>query len=153
MKQILLTRGKIAIVDDDIYELVKDYRWWFGCGYAQSYMSSYTGMKKGVVSPRVFLHHMVIGTPLKSFVVDHINHDKLDNRRENLRIVTPLQNSRNLKVSKKNKTGIRGVYWDKQRDKWTAQIKIMYKSTSLGRFNTLEEAIKARKKAEVTYGY
>ena len=85
--------------------------------------------------------------------IDHINHDRADNRWANLRDVTPRENHQNRPMSKANKSGVVGVSWDKQRDKWGASIKLKDKKLHLGRFDTKEEAIQARKEAEFKYGY
>ena len=80
-------------------------------------------------------------------VVDHINHNKLDNRKENLRICEHQENTYNKGLCSTNTSGVTGVTWDKLRNKWIAHIK----GKNLGRFNTKEEAIKVRKQAEIEY--
>jgi len=85
--------------------------------------------------------------------IDHINGKTLDNRIENLRVVTNQVNGKNQKLRDSNYTGYSGVYWDKSRQKWQAQINIEGKTVSLGRFESLEDAGAARKKAEKEYGY
>lgn len=85
--------------------------------------------------------HREIMKPSKNLVVDHINHNKLDNRKINLRIVTKQENARNRKK-------ITGVFQRKDNGKWQAQIMHNYKSMKLGCFNTYEEALIARKNAE-----
>ena len=84
-------------------------------------------------------------------MVDHINRNPLDNRKSNLRIVNNQQNSMNKGHQKRNTSGHKGVSWDKSRNKWYAYITVNYKLINLGRFNILEDAIKARKKAEIKY--
>ena len=86
----------------------------------------------------------------KDVYVDHINHNKSDNRRENLRIVTPHQNAINTSTSNRNTTGILGVRID-ERNKWESRLCVNGKNMRLGRFNTKEEAIIARLKAEKYY--
>eukprot|EP01038_Epipyxis_sp_PR26KG_P016744 gene16744-22904_t len=76
--------------------------------------------------------------------VDHINNDKLDNNINNLRWVTPQENMFNSKISKTNKCGIKGVYFDKKRNKWRAFIQIDGISLYLGSYETVEEAQQAR---------
>jgi hypothetical protein len=85
--------------------------------------------------------------------LDHINGNGLDNRIENLRVVTPLENQRNRKLNKNNKSGTLGVRYRKDKCKWIAYIKYNHKSVSLGSFKTKDEAIKARKQAEKTLGF
>jgi hypothetical protein len=83
--------------------------------------------------------------------VDHINGNKLDNRKENLRICTHQQNMCNTKISIKNKSGVKGVHWSEERQKWSAQIAYKNKTLALGRFEMYEDAVKARKEAEKKY--
>lgn len=86
--------------------------------------------------------------------VDHINGDPADNRIANLRVVKGSQNSRNQKRRKDNKTGIPGVSWWPSREKWQAKIGIgKSKSKSLGFFETKDEAIAARRAAEIILDY
>ncbi|MBA4542024.1 HNH endonuclease [Thermoactinomyces daqus] len=83
--------------------------------------------------------HLVV-PPGPDEVVDHLNGDTLDNRRENLRAVDRATNQRNRRVSHTNKTGFRGVHENKQTGKWTASI-------FLGQFDTPEEAAKVYREA------
>src|SRR3990167_1244125 len=70
--------------------------------------------------------------------IDHINGDRADNRIANLRDVSQSQNVANSLLSAANKSGIKGVYWDRERKKWAAQIKVKYKCLHLGRFDRIE---------------
>lgn len=83
--------------------------------------------------------------------VDHINGAPDDNRWENLREATHQENGRNVKTAKNNTSGVKGVYWAKDKRKWTAQITISRKTYHLGRFDTIEAAKACReaKTAEV----
>jgi hypothetical protein len=86
-----------------------------------------------------------------SIVVDHINHDGLDNRRENIRSCTNSQNLMNKRITSKNKSGFVGVAW-RERDKmWRAHIGFNGKYIHLGHFKNIEDAVCARKEAEVKY--
>lgn len=85
--------------------------------------------------------------------IDHINHNRSDNRWSNLRDVTHRENHQNRPMSKANKSGVVGVSWDKARNRWGASIKVENKKVHLGRFKDKEEAIKARKDAEIKYGF
>ena len=87
----------------------------------------------------------------KDMVVDHINMNPLDNRKCNLRICTMQQNNFNKKEQTNNTSGRVGVTWDKQTNKWRAQIQVNGKSIKLGRFKNKEDAIKARLQAEMKY--
>lgn len=74
-------------------------------------------------------------------IVDHVNRNGLDNRRVNLRRSSPVLNQANSRRRKDNKSGHRGVSWDKAREKWKASIKDSGVRKTLGRFTTREEAI------------
>lgn len=81
--------------------------------------------------------------------LDHINGNRLDNRVENLRPVTKVQNSHNSKRRSNNKSGVRGVNWHKQHRKWYANIRVDGKSKFLGLFTDLADAKAARESAEL----
>ncbi len=155
----------MSSVDDDIYGLICALTWHMSNkGYAQT--ASLSSPKKirqalGIsefepiylsLSP-IKMHHFVIGQPIKGFVVDHINGDTLDNRRENLRLVTWGKNSSNRARHKTNKAGHQGVYWLKQEKKWRAHITVDRKYHSLGCYKELADAIAARKAADEKYGF
>lgn len=82
-------------------------------------------------------------------VIDHINRVRDDDRIENLRVVSIRENNMN---TIKNTSGFPGVSWSESRKKWIAFIRINYKSINLDRYKTLEEAIQARRQAELKYG-
>lgn len=85
--------------------------------------------------------------------VDHINHIRNDNRWANLRAVTRLENSRNLKRPTRNTSGHIGVSWVEPRKKWTVNIRINGKLKHLGYFESLEDAVAARKVASREHGF
>ena len=85
--------------------------------------------------------------------IDHINRDPSDNRIENLRDVEQKFNTRNQKVSKYNKSGYPGVYWNEPSKKWRAQIHLDNKCRHIGVFDSKSEAIKARQEAEIANGF
>ena len=85
--------------------------------------------------------------------IDHINHNKIDNRINNLRVVPQILNMRNLKMRNTNTSGITGVRWNKKAKKWIANINVHYKSIYLGLFIDINDAKKARKDAEKKYNF
>lgn len=87
--------------------------------------------------------------PPKNMVIDHLDRDPSNDRWNNLRLATPQENMRNLSIGKSNKSGIPGVYFSK--NKWTAQISLDEKQIYLGSYDTKENAIQARKTAELQY--
>jgi len=101
------------------------------------------------------IHRLVgdhfIENPENKRCIDHINHERTDNRAENLRWATTSENNMNASIKSNNTSGYPGVYFDKRRNKWVARISINGKETQLGYFLTIEEAIEARKQAEIQY--
>ncbi len=85
--------------------------------------------------------------------IDHINHNRSDNRIENLREVSRVENNMNQSIAKHNTSGHIGVSWHKGQNKWTAGIKVNYKRIHLGSYDNIDDAIRARRKAEVEYGF
>lgn len=83
--------------------------------------------------------------------IDHIDHNTLNNQKSNLRICSNADNIRNGKLRVNNKSGYTGVRYRKDRKKWYAYIKVNYKNITLGTYKTKEEAINARKEAEIKY--
>lgn len=97
------------------------------------------------------LHRYILEVSDDSIVVDHINHNGLDNRRCNLRVCTNSQNICNCCIPKNNKSGHKGVYWDSNRKKWNTQITINKKTIHLGRYDNIEDAIRVRNEAAKKY--
>ena len=150
MKEINLSKAnKTTMVDDDIFEIAKDFQWGVFKKGKYLYAVSYPKNK------RIFLHHLVAGKPKKGFVVDHINHNTLDNRRENLRVVTLLQNRLNSKKSDKKLYPYKGIGFRKslahKNKPWFAVITVDKKKIVRGNFRTPEEA--ARKYDELARMY
>lgn len=138
MKTINLFGGKQAKVDDWDYEVLKNYRWHLApTGYAQN--SKYRGNYKSV---NTLMHRAILWSP-PGYEVDHVNGDKLDNRKENLRIASRSENEQNKAPSVKNHSGFKGVSWDRLRSKWRASIGVNRKSVHLGRFDSKTDAIRA----------
>lgn len=112
----------------------------------------YSTWGNGKSTPRT-LHSLLVAAP-KGMHVDHVNGDKLDNRRANLRIVTPQRNQVNRrKLSKANASGTRGVAWTgaSSTNPWRAQITVNRKNVHLGLFATRQEAVDARRAAEIEH--
>jgi hypothetical protein len=98
-----------------------------------------------------FTVHRLVGfhfleNPENKKLIDHINNNKLNNRLNNLRWCSYTENNINKKISKNNTTGIKGVYFNKQKNKYCVQITINNKCRYIGCFTTLEQATIARKK-------
>ena len=128
-----------AIIDLDDVDKVKNYKWYL--------------KDKGYVYSKTLgiLLHRFIMDPHDDMVVDHINHDPLDNRKSNLRICTKQQNNMNKSLNSNNMSGVSGVYWNKQINRWIAQIKLYDEQIYIGSYKTIEAATQARKNAEIEY--
>ena len=136
-KIILLTQGKETIVDDDIYEELSKYKWCFCGGKRQNYAIRHNG-NNGTVRM-----HRIIMQCKKGDIVDHLNGNGLDNRKENLRICTNSQNIQNSKRHKDNTSGYKGVCFHKLGKKWQASLSVNGKRKHLGLWNTKEDAARA----------
>lgn len=147
MRKIALTQGKVALIDNADYRLVKPYTWHtmrVGCGldYAAT----------NVDGELIYMHRLLLGlTRGDKRRGDHKNHDGLDNRRKNLRIATYSQDQHNARIAKHNKSGLKGVWWKARERKWEAGIYIMKKQVFLGRYPTPEQAAAAYDAAAVKY--
>ena len=95
----------------------------------------------------VRFHRIVMQAKPGQFV-DHINKNRADNRKRNLRCCRRAENDRNRSTYSTNTSGVSGVYFDKQRNKWVASISFNKKRTLIGRFATKEDAVQARLKKE-----
>lgn len=127
--------GKVTIVDDDIAI-------WLGWRSLHVSKGGYV-----LLGNHRRLHTYINNTP-KGFHTDHINGDKLDNRRGNLRTATGSQNGLNRHVLNKNNiSGFSGVHYDKSRGLWMSSIKLNRKIIQLGRFTRIEDAVIAREAA------
>ena len=89
----------------------------------------------------------------EGYEVDHIDGCKTNNKLENLRVVTRAVNAKNRALQQNNKSGAVGVHWCKTAEKWRATIKVSRIKIHLGSFEDKEEAIEARKEAEIKYGF
>lgn len=102
--------------------------------------------KRGGKRRTVLMHRQVMGEPEGE--VDHINLNRLDNRRANLRVCSHLVNCQNRAPQVNNTSGFAGVTWDKGRGKWRAQIGVCGKMRNLGRYDTKAEAAAAYQRAK-----
>lgn len=147
MKVIKLsTAGYETIVDNDLFDELNQYRWGISKwkGFPRVQRSTWINGKGGVIR----MSRQIMGFP-EGMVVDHINHNVLDNRRCNLRVCTQQQNLMNRGKNKVSQTGIKGVSFlnDRLRNKpWMARIKFNGKAKTLGVFHTAKEAHVAYKK-------
>lgn len=140
-------KGEKFYFDLEDYDKIKDHTWSLN---SSGYLSTRTFKNR---QNKTHLMHRVIMNAPKNMMVDHINGSstKLDNRKSNLRLVTPAENAMNAIASKNNTSGIKGVSWSKSSNKWYATIGVNYKTINLGKFDLIEDAINARLEAEKKY--
>ena len=137
MKQIPLTQGKFAIVDDADFEQLSKYKWCAKRGYATYYAGRY--IKKNNKKTTIRMHQEIMNAQ-KGQQFDHRNSNGLDNRRENLRICTGTQNQANRGKQRNCKSGFKGVSWSKDHCRWQVMIRVNKNRIFLGRFDNKENA-------------
>lgn len=135
--------NKPFIFDIDDYEKIKKYHWY---EESNGYIRSSSKKKKD----RFHIHRLIMGFP-DSMNIDHINHNTFDNRKSNLRAVTVSQNAMNHVKGSNNTSGMSGVVWVKNRNKWKCQIKLNGQLIFLGEYDNFEDAEKRRRQAEEEY--
>jgi hypothetical protein len=132
--------GETIVDDDDYYELIKN---------SVNLSNGYVHTKDNNTTLK--LHRVIMKCYDESKVVDHINNNPLDNRKENLRITTQNINIRNKSKTKNSSSKYIGVSYDKSRNKWSSSITVDYKKIYLGRFISEEQAAKVRDEATKKY--
>ena len=139
MKKIPLGQsGKFALVDDEDYVFLMQWDWFLSkAGYAVR--SKILGKEGEKYIRKTFWMHREVNVTDEKYQTDHINCDKLDNRRKNLRSATAKENQGN-KRPQRGTSAYKGVGWVERRKKWRSYIKINGKQKSLGYFSYQEEA-------------
>jgi len=151
IKKIKLTRNQHTLVSNEDYEFLNQWKWY--ALYQQNINGFYANRnvhlcyKNGKqITKSIRMHRLIIEHGLgrelqKNEFIDHINHDPLDNRRENLRLVSNRQNQQNKK--QKTTSKYPGVSWHKRNKRWIAQISLNGRNKFLGTFIDEGEAAKA----------
>jgi hypothetical protein len=140
---LILAQDTFVEIDVEDLEHISGYFWRINSnGYAVT----------GRAERTILMHRMLTGAK-KGQLVDHASGDGLNNRRSNMRICTPAENSRNRRIAKSNKSGYKGVYADRsrQRVRWRAQIRVDDTTVRLGSFPTAELAYEAYCEAATQY--
>lgn len=145
-KEIPLTQGKVALVDDEDFKRVSQYKWhaycpnqWRGSNKYYAATSTRDACGKNIIIP---MHRFLIGAN-EGLEVDHINLNTLDNRKSNLRQATRLQNSQNSSMKRTNTSGFKGASYDIRAKRWKSKIGYMGNQISIGYYETPELAARA----------
>lgn len=146
MREIKLTKGYSTMVDDEDFDYLNQWKWQYADGYAVR--SEYLGKINGKYKLKLIrMHRLIMKTP-QGLDTDHINFNKLDNQKYNLRICSKSFNSlHRKKCNPTNNTGFLGVHFNKKRNIFQVQVMRNYKVFFNGRFKSLNEAIQARQNA------
>lgn len=142
MKEIILTQGKVALVDDDDFEWINQWKW-----YANKNCNTYYAVRSVRLErkiSRICMHRLIMKTPI-GYEVDHKDGNGLNNQKNNLANGTHRKNMQNRHEKKTSKYP--GVYWRKTDRKWEAEIKVNGKRKHLGHYNDEYEAFLVYKNA------
>ncbi len=145
MIEIPLTKCKVALIDEDDFNLVGNLRW-CASQNGQNWYAMRALPRNGRRQLHQRMHHLILGKSL----IDHINGNGLDNRRENLRIASNRENCFNQRKRAGSST-YKGVCFDIESDKWLVQIQVNGKRKKIGRFKNEVEAALAWDEAARLY--
>jgi hypothetical protein len=142
MKEIILTKGQVALVDDEDFESLSLHKWY--ADKSKSSNETYYAARAAIIdgSRKILpMHRQILGLKPSHIFVDHIDGDGLNNQKTNLRTCSHVQNLRN---SRKRKTPTssfyKGVYWDKQMSKWRSRYRLDGNSYHIGLYDSEKEA-------------
>ena len=145
MKEIKLTQGKVALVDDEDFEELSKHEWYYtNAGYAARSARRPNGTRY-----QLYMHVQIIGE-VEGLEIDHISGDKLGNRKNNLRHVTRAQNQSNS-VSVGGSSQYKGVNWHDQNKKWLSRIGVDGKDVYLGCYKSEHDAARRYNEAAIKF--
>lgn len=140
------SKGIEFYFDKEDFEKVSQYTWYLsnrGAIETHNHKNNYKLLK---------LHRLMKNIVNPKEIIDHINHNTLDNRKENLRVCDSRENSYNQTITRSNNTsGYKGVTWDKTLKKWIAYIHVNYKKLHIGCFENKEDAARAYNEKALFY--
>lgn len=135
----LLINDTVVLIDDEDYDKIKDITWYIHCDNRVSCK---------INGKAQYLHSFILNT---NKLIDHIDRNAFNNQKSNLRLATKSQNAMNSKLRVDNTSGIKGVSWKKDKNKWLAYIDFNNKRIFIGYFNNLKDAAKSRIETELKY--
>ena len=141
MIEIKLTQGKVAVIDDADWDLVRGFKWraWTSPRLKTYYAMTDVRRENGSKTT-VMMHRLLLGLTDPNIQADHRDRNGLNNRRENLRACSNGENKRNRDAQVNNTSGYKGVTFHKKTGKLKASIKLNRKQIHLGYFDTKEAA-------------
>lgn len=147
MREIPLTQGQVALVDDEDYARLSIYKW-----YPIQRGNTFYAVRNslGPNNHHIYMHHEIMGRPAIGLEVDHIDGDGLNNQKINLREVTHSQNHMNQRPTN-GSSKFKGVSWHSRNNKWQTQIQFEGSHRHLGYFISEEEAARAYDVAALEY--
>jgi hypothetical protein len=145
MKTIPLTQGKVAIVDDEDFERVNQFKW-----YVHDVDNLFYAYRRQGRKSSLKMHRFILGLDDPKIHIDHKNHNGLDNQKKNLRVCNRNQNQHNRR-KQKGSSRFKGVTWYKPLKKWRAQICVNNKQMHIGVFLSEQDAAIAYNQAATKY--
>jgi len=134
MREVPLTKGRVALVDDEDYERVAALKWYVAGSRRRIWYA-----RRDFSGSSITMHRFILNCQ-PGQEVDHVNHDGLDNRRCNLRLCSHSENMANGRKRKGASSPYKGVCWHVRRKRWQAQVTYHGRQHHLGRFDSEEEA-------------
>lgn len=152
MKEIKLTQGQVALVDDEDFEYLNQFKWYAQKDNNTFYAGTNTSGKGDLKRKVIWMHRVLLNVTDSKILVDHIDHNGLNNQKSNIRVATYAQNSRNKRPCKNTSSKYKGVTY-RRLNKWEASIRLFKKYKYIGIFSTEIEAAKAYDEmAKLHYG-
>lgn len=153
MKEIQLTKGKVALVDDEDYDKLSNYKWFSHKGYSTYYAFRNSSAKGGKKRTFILMHREILGLTNPTVLCDHKDHNGLNNQRWNLRSATKSENNSNRRPTENRTSKYLGVSWNRKKNKWVAQITSNRKKIWIGACeNECEAALAYNEKAIELHG-